>query len=416
MWVNGPAGAGKTAIAQTVAKRHSTEHLAASFFFLRNSSERGNADRLFTTLAWQLAKNEPDLLPYIESTIEKGPLLHTKSIDIQFDHFFVKPFEEFRLKKRDSCLTKSLIIIDGVDECADEDTQRLVLKLIADALANEKIPLRFLIFSRAEAHILEAMKRNKVTHPLELDHRFAPDDDIRRYLEDEFARVATEHSLSSLDSSPWPPIGAIDQLVTKSSGQFIYPSTVIKFIDDKDGNPRELLKTVLRLRSAGSRSPPFAGLDQLYIQILSQERLDVRFLRDLFALLLALGQPKVSFVCRRLRISNNELKLKLRRMQSLLQISESVIDMHHLSLQDFLHDRKRAGRFFVHPMRVTFVRLPEVTRPIVLTSAAVVSIVPFAVLTLGVGPLYFLTRVATGRVTSKADALYAQVLVHSQLV
>src|SRR6266550_3216960 len=103
MWVNGPAGAGKTAIAQTVTERCSTEHLAASFFFLRNSSERGCAKRLFTTLAWQLAKNEPDLLPYMESTIEKGRLLPTRSIDIQFDHFIVKLFEQFRLDKPGSC-------------------------------------------------------------------------------------------------------------------------------------------------------------------------------------------------------------------------------------------------------------------------------------------------------------------------
>ncbi|KAF8347634.1 hypothetical protein F5887DRAFT_1100155 [Amanita rubescens] len=414
MWVNGPAGAGKTAIAQTVAERCSTEHLAASFFFLRNSSDRGSAKRLFTTLAWQLAKNEPDLLPYMESTIEKGPLLPTRSIDIQFDHFIVKLFEQVRLDKPDSCLKKSLVIIDGVDECEPEDTQRLVLELIVDALVKEKIPLRFLICSRAEAHIREAIGGNKMTHTLELDH-FAPNNDIRRYLEAEFVRISNERSISSLDSSPWPPNGAIDLLVSKSSGQFIHASTVIKFVDDKDGDPRQQLNTILRLRSASCRSPPFAGLDQLYIQILSQQR-DVRFLRDLFALLLALRQPKVSFVCRRLRISNDELKWKLRRMQSLLQISGTVIDMHHLSLQDFLQDKKRAGRFFVHPMRVMFVRLPEVTRPVVLTSAAVVSIVPFAVLTLGVGPLYFLTRVARGCVTSKADSLYAQMLVHSRLI
>lgn len=417
MWLNGPAGAGKTAIAQTIAERCSEEQLAASFFFLRNCSDRGTATRLFTTLAWQLAKNIPEILSYIELAIRTEPLLPTKSINIQFDRLIVKIFED----RPDLCPKKSLIIIDGVDECAPEETQKLVLELVGSALAKSNIPLRFLICSRAEAHIQETLERGNlrdVTHSLVLDHRFAPQDDIRRYLESEFTRISNQRNISSPGPSSWPPNGAVEMLVAKSSGQFIHASTVIQFVDDKDGNPREQLDIVLKLRSASCswRSPPFAELDQLYIQILSQQR-DIRFLRDLFALILGLRQPEVSFVCRRLRISEEELKRRLRRMQSVIRISGSVIESHHLSLHDFLQDRKRAGRFFVHPTRVMFVRLPEILRPVLVTSAAVVGIVPFAVLTLGAGPLYFLTRAATpGRVTSKADTLYAYVLVHSQLV
>lgn len=55
MWLRGPAGAGKSesAIAQTIAECYKDSRLAASFFFLRNSPDRGVADRLFLTLAWQ---------------------------------------------------------------------------------------------------------------------------------------------------------------------------------------------------------------------------------------------------------------------------------------------------------------------------------------------------------------------------
>jgi len=34
MWLNGPAGAGKSAILQTIAERCKDNRLAASFFFL----------------------------------------------------------------------------------------------------------------------------------------------------------------------------------------------------------------------------------------------------------------------------------------------------------------------------------------------------------------------------------------------
>lgn len=47
MWLNGPAGAGKSAIAQTIAERYKGSRLAASSFFLRNSPDRGHVDRFF---------------------------------------------------------------------------------------------------------------------------------------------------------------------------------------------------------------------------------------------------------------------------------------------------------------------------------------------------------------------------------
>ncbi|KAF8347641.1 hypothetical protein F5887DRAFT_38428 [Amanita rubescens] len=362
LWLNGPAGAGKSAIAQTIAERCSNKQLAASFFFLRNSIDRGSATLLFTTLAWQLGKNIPEILPYLESAVEEEPLLPTKSIDIQFDRLIIQPFQKLLHDKPDFRPTKVLVIIDGVDECAPDQDQLQLLGLIGNALSNAQIPLRFLMCSRAEAHIKETFGLEvvaKITNQITLDHRFSPDVDIRRYLEEEFARIYTERKPSSFT---WPPYGAIDQLVSKSSGLFIYPSTVVKFVGDIDSNPRTQLNIVLKTCRPPGFSSPFAELDQLYIQILSQQP-DTRLLRDLFALIIALGEPDIGFVCRRLLISEDELKRKLRRLHSLVRISESVIDTFHLSLHDFFCDKKRAGKYFIHPVRVACVRLPDTTRP-----------------------------------------------------
>ncbi|KAF8348615.1 hypothetical protein F5887DRAFT_847103, partial [Amanita rubescens] len=229
IWLNGPAGAGKSAIAQTIAGRCSGGQLAASFFFLRNSSDRGTATHLFATLAWQLAKNIPELLSYIESAVETEPLFPTRSIDVQFAHLIIQPLQELLRDKPDFCPQKSLVVIDGVDECAPDRDQMLFLRLIGNALSKIHIPLRFLICSRPEAHIqavFESAVMTRITHSVSLNDQFKPDDDIRRYLEDEFARICVEHKLSAHE---WPPGRAINQLVSKSSGQFIYASTVVKF-------------------------------------------------------------------------------------------------------------------------------------------------------------------------------------------
>ncbi len=129
----------------------------------------------------------------------------------------------------------------------------------------------------------------EITHTVSLNDQFEPDDDIRKYLKDEFARICAEHKHSKL-SSGWPPDRTIDQLVSKSSGQFIYASTVVNFVDDIYDDPRERLDIVLNTRPVNSVSP-FAELDQLYIQILSQQP-NIRLLRDLFTLIIALRKPK----------------------------------------------------------------------------------------------------------------------------
>ncbi|KAF8682106.1 hypothetical protein AX14_004392 [Amanita brunnescens Koide BX004] len=94
---------------------------------------------------------------------------------------------------------------------------------------------------------------------------FASDNDVRRYLEDEFSRVFTERWIL-----PLPSATETDHLVFKSSGQFVYSSTVIKFVGDEDCNPREQLGIILKLRTAHSSSP-FAQLVLLYQQTLSQQ-------------------------------------------------------------------------------------------------------------------------------------------------
>lgn len=349
-WLSGPVGVGKTAITQTIAERCKDTQLAASFFFQRNTSDRGVADRLFLTLAWQLAMSIPEMRPCLESTLNTERLIHAKSIDVQFTLLFEKTFEKLLRDKPDLHPQKSLVIIDAVDECAGDLDQRMILALIG-AFMSKGLPLRFLISSRPEPHIEETFDMSimkRVTRALVLDKNFAPNGDIRRYLEGEFDRIFTERRIPP----PSSITDAINGLVLKSSGQFIYPSTIVKFVDDKDHNPEEQLNIILGTRR--STSSPYTQLDQLYIQILAQHQ-DIWLLKLIFMLILAFGQISLEFPCWVLRIKKEDLKLKLRRMHSILHISDSGIKPYHLSLLDFLQDRKRAGKYYVHPWLVTLV-------------------------------------------------------------
>ena len=211
---------------------------------LRGYPDRGAVDRLFLALAWQLAESVPKTRPYIESALQIEPLLYAKSINIQVNQLVGEVFEHLR-DKPSLRPERSLVIIDGVDECATE-----------------------------KRHPCRCIRRKVCTQ--------------RRYPEILGRRILPNFHKGNI--SPLPSNEDIHHLVSKASGQFIYTSTVIKFNDDDDCNPKEQLDIILKLRTVNSSSP-YAQLNQLYIQILSQQS-DIKLLRDVFVLLIALGLPR----------------------------------------------------------------------------------------------------------------------------
>jgi len=61
-WIHGPAGAGKSATAQTVSETCSERRqLAATFFFSRSAPSRSHAQWFFTTIAHQIAHSMPQM-------------------------------------------------------------------------------------------------------------------------------------------------------------------------------------------------------------------------------------------------------------------------------------------------------------------------------------------------------------------
>ena len=66
LWLYGPAGTGKSAIAQTIAELlESLELLAAAFFFSRNAAGRNDKTSLIPTLVYQLIMSIPEIRPHV---------------------------------------------------------------------------------------------------------------------------------------------------------------------------------------------------------------------------------------------------------------------------------------------------------------------------------------------------------------
>ncbi|KAJ7913445.1 hypothetical protein B0H13DRAFT_1612545, partial [Mycena leptocephala] len=233
LWLHGPAGAGKSAVAQSLCQKLAEieGHIFASFFFKRGHSSRRNGNRMFPTISYQLAVVHPGLNRAISQNVENDPSIVDKSLSIQLQKLIIEPCRH--IQSLDSC--PFTIIIDGLDECDGQHIQQEILRSIGNSMGDPRLRLRFLIASRPEPHIAEMFTGpclNRFHCSFNIEQSF---EDVRKYLLDEFARVHQEHheTMTSVPM-PWPSLEITEQLVWKSSGYFIYASTVVKYIDDKN--------------------------------------------------------------------------------------------------------------------------------------------------------------------------------------
>jgi len=92
LWVYGPAGAGKSAIAQTIAEWCVKANvLAASFFFSRTAAGRNDNSRLVTTLAWQLIYSIFEIHQHVLAFLEHDPTFVSRAPAAQMKALIIDP-------------------------------------------------------------------------------------------------------------------------------------------------------------------------------------------------------------------------------------------------------------------------------------------------------------------------------------
>jgi len=362
LWLNGPAGAGKSAIAQTISELCAEDDiLAASFFFSRRAHSRNHAKQFFTTIAYQLAVNIPSLKPIIEEAVEVNPLLPTKSMDLQFSKLVIGPIQT----NQENIFLPKVIIIDGLDECRAQDDQTRILQLIGRA-CEQRLPICFFIASRPEPSIRDAFDSPVVRRSsryLVLDDSFHPDDDIKIFLQSGFSDILEKHRRTMQSVRCWPSEADLRTLVFRSSGQFIYAATVLKFVDDRRYRPTDRLNAILGTSPAQNSSTAFADLDALYAQILSSSSNTPETFRILGALMVIHMEDLFNeflehfstFVEDLLFIQCGDLYLALSGLHSLLQVPDpldpktapALVLPFHRSFNDYLVDHLRSKEFCV---------------------------------------------------------------------
>ncbi|KAF8809786.1 hypothetical protein BYT27DRAFT_6517096 [Phlegmacium glaucopus] len=206
LWLYGPAGAGKSAIVQTIAEMCAKlDLLVASFFFARLSQSRNNEKHLVASIAYQLALSIPTTRTYIEAAVQRDPAVFDKSLDTQIEMLIIRPLENvFAIV--DPTFTKKwprLIVIDGLDECRGPSIQSSIINVLSTALLRIPVPLFLLVASRPEPHIWNAfniLNKSQASRHIVLDDSYEPDADIKIFLLSRLEDIKENHRLAGLYS------------------------------------------------------------------------------------------------------------------------------------------------------------------------------------------------------------------------
>ncbi|KAF8898039.1 hypothetical protein CPB84DRAFT_1847946 [Gymnopilus junonius] len=325
MWLYGPAGSGKSAIAQTIAEMTVTG--------------RNEKTYLVTTLVYQMILVIPEIRDSVIKALQHNPMVFSTSLKAQIQALIIKPLNDVLMRisndqDRQAFMSRPhFIIIDGLDECNDEEAQAYIIESLLYAVQQLSVPLFFL------------------TTTLVLDDTYHPLDDIKVLLVSKFDNIKRKHPARRRFPNPWPTEEAILELVNKSSGQFIYATTVIKYIESRRHLPPDRLHIILGLSDPGNDTP-FAELDVLYNHILSSVY-DIEEVTKLFMVLLFSDLPKSPLKIEEFIFCRpGEIDIILSDLHSLIVVppAEDIrteLRISHASLGDFLRDRTRSAKFFI---------------------------------------------------------------------
>ncbi|KAF8069270.1 hypothetical protein FPV67DRAFT_1116028 [Lyophyllum atratum] len=353
LWLQGPAGAGKSAIAQTIAENSADRKvLAASFFFCRGRPGRDSIDRLFTTIAYQLAMSIPDLRPAVQQVLVDDPSILHQLITIQIQRLIVEPLQILTSSWKPTF--PSLIVVDGLDECSGRENQSQILSYILMLVSLPTFPLRLLIVSRPEYNIRNAFEKSPLSEftskPISLYGDYRSRQDIRLYLLHEFARICASdrhEPWMTVVAKPWPSDPIVDLLVKRSDGYFIYAATLVRFVDQEYLSPVEQLKIILNPSPSNCRA--FGELDGLYHQVLATIP-DTKAMKVVLgAILLGVYLADITeLFC----LQPGQVSTIQRGLLCVIFMEDRIHGLGHpihKSFPDFVFDPARSGHFHIDP-------------------------------------------------------------------
>ncbi|KAI9057827.1 WD40 repeat-like protein [Trametes sanguinea] len=376
LWIYALAGAGKTTLAETIAKWcHEHNCLGASFFCARDG-DRSDVQCIVQNIASDLAYRCPEFREALLVAIKDNPHIRTASVSQQVQVLLAGPVQAANAKG--APLEGLVVVVDALDECKDDSAESTFLHALSLHI-KELAPLLFIITSRPVPNITRGFKflgelRERTQElpldaiPTELTVR-----DITNFLRRRFADIGRRYASAGPN---WASEEQVERVSQLAEGLFIYAATVASFLEDKKVvNPRHQLDALLRSvhgrLMTGALEARLDALDELYTQVLHaafgnpSPPLQARLKRILGTIVLAEERLSSSGLSALLGEECGSVLDVVEQLRSVLSSTSegnthSDIRIIHLSFADFLVDPRRCKypHFLITPsIQHTFIVL-----------------------------------------------------------
>ena len=316
----------------------------------------------------------PSTVKYIDKALRDDPHLLSKGREVQMNTLIVEPIKRVeRIMRFLAAITfglkayPTLIVIDGLDEVEGKDIQADLIKIIGNTMKDVRLPLRFLVASRPEPHIVDAINKLRSQFPedrvsiMDLREDTLVHRDIRRYFKVKFEEIRAKDTYLPQD---WPGEDVVEQLVDKASGQFIYAATVMPYIMFAYHSPEERLAVIQGLLEKPPGDKPYQNLDELYSHIVRNanrraDMLRIMGLLIIFNQLIATTNAPSGVFARLysprtlgdiLGLGRGDVRRCLIDMHSMVSVADEdrYIQIYHKSFPDFLLDPSRSNEFAIN--------------------------------------------------------------------
>jgi len=346
-WLTGAAGSGKSAIGRSVCERCAEQGtLLASFFFGSSDKTRNHSRSFVSTIAYQICSISSAIRTMVSSVIEYDPLVFSRSLRTQLKLLVMDPLlANFANEpQRAPCL----IVVDGLDECMDHASQRDILDVLLYFATTSPIAIRILVCSRQESQIVtmfSTIRMSATLFKILLDTDYSSLHDIDLYLCAQFQQIRETHIFKASIPSSWPGKDQLDQLKYKSSGQFIYATIVVRYVESSRHRPQQRLDAILGLRPP-FKDLPFSELDALYLHLLNSTD-DPSRAADIMAFPALYGSAYPADIDEILALESGESEVYMSHLVAIVEMRPlrgylCEASLLHKSFGDFLFDSERS--------------------------------------------------------------------------
>ena len=347
LWLHGQAGKGKSAIAHTIALwLKNVGGLGSCFCFARGRQAERHEEKMFTTIARDLADRNPAFRRALASVFTNNrSLMATPDIIQQWENLLLVPLSQVLT----GVMGRIVVVIDALDESGPESSRSHILSVLGSPRAT-KLPsnFRLLMTSRTLLDIQGVLGSTPHVKAVCLDDVPVPftERDIRLFI--------------SVQLKDLVDIGEreISQIAQKADGLFEWARLACECIrmDTTGGLVKERFSNLIAPAPREQKSL----LDNMYHTILEsavskRSTALVRFcsvMRQVLHTLEPLPIDGLNAMCRHFshEHSNFNVVIVLHFLAPLLSgVTDhtSAVRPLHASLYDFLTDQSRSGDYFV---------------------------------------------------------------------